>query len=68
MEKSGGGQLGEVYIFRISAEHFMVLLSTAKAKFVKSLSELPEIQKIGTAASKVLRKVIAPKILELGLC
>lgn len=26
--------------------------------------ELPEIQKIGTAASKVLRKVIALKILE----
>lgn len=58
------GSLGEVYLFRISAEHFMVLLSTAKAKLVISLPELHEIQKIGTTASKVLSKVIALKILE----
>lgn len=42
----------------------MVILSTAKVKFVKSLPELHEIQKIGTATSKVLSKVTAPKILE----
>lgn len=58
------GSLGEVYLCRISAERFMVILSTAKVKFVKSLPELHEIQKIGTATSKVLSKVTAPKILE----
>lgn len=58
------GSLGEVFLFRISAEHFMVLLSAAKAKFVISLSELHEIQKFGTAASKVVSQVITPKILE----
>lgn len=58
------GSLGEVYLFRISAEHFMVLLSTAKANLVISLPELHEIQKIGTTASKVLSKVTALKILE----
>lgn len=42
----------------------MVLLSAAKAKFVISLSELHEIQKFGTAASKVVSQVITPKILE----
>lgn len=49
------GSLGEVYLFRISAEHFMVLLSTAKES---------EIQKTGTGASEVLRKVTALKILK----
>lgn len=58
------GSLGEVNLCRISAERFMVILSTPKAKFVISLPELHEIEKIGTAASKVLSKVTAPKILE----
>lgn len=58
------GSLGEVYLFKISAERFVVLLSTVKAKLIMSLPELCEIQKIGTAASRVLSKIIAPKILE----
>lgn len=56
--------MGEVYLFKISAERLVVLLSTVKAKLVMSLPELREIQKIGTVASWVLSKIIAPKIPE----
>lgn len=58
------GSLGEVCLFKISAEHFVVLPSTVKAKLVMSLPELREIQKIGTAASRVLSKMIDPKIMD----
>jgi len=41
-----------------------VLLSTVKAKLVMSLPELCETQKVGTAASRLPSKIIAPKIME----
>lgn len=53
-----------IAFLKISAEYFVVLLSTVKAKLVMSLPELGEIQEIGTAVSRVLGKIVALKILE----
>lgn len=58
------GSLDEVYLFQISAECFVALLSTLKIKPVMSLVKLHAIRKTGKAASRVLSKIIACKMLE----